>query len=1040
MDIAELGLRVNAQGVAQATRDMNELASSTGKAEGAAGKLKTTLGGLSGLAAATGLGLIGAKILKETIDAQNAYAQLEAAVRSTGGAAGYTAAALAEQASELQRVTTYSDEAVESAQALLLTFDKIKGDTFRDATHAVADLAARMGGDLQGAALQVGKALQDPEQGLVALRRSGVSFSDAQTKVIKDLYAGGEAAKAQSMILKELEHEFGGSAAAARNTLGGALVALKNQFSDLLEVSNGTSAGLVTSINSIGDALPKAGAALSGVLQDFQLDIVDTSVEWEHFKNLLSGGSNESVDNWAKQRRLEIMGLAADLAKASHDTATVQKQSADQRAADDQKATKEIALQVERQKALNAVFGQSPVIIAEVTAKFDMLADVMKYGETHTASATAKFKEYRQELAGAAVDAVRLTEGEDLKRNELAQTTKVVDDLMKSLDQLREQYEKTNAANTKFADSVSDALNAARGTIKPETTKDPFADALAANAKYVAEMRREWMRGIDAITAHGLGSFRSFFEETLQMFTRMISRMEKAGKDSGLGYQLLGVGSAAIGGGLAGYQVGQSSGSAVTGALGGAASGAIAGAAYGPWGAAIGGLAGLTGGLLGAASAANKLTHDLAQTFVALQKTASDFAHPENDNDPYKAVHDQAQAMRDAALDTFTKLAQDSKNADEAYKAYKRTLVDVNAGEKARIALLEAERIAANDANNARIDQMGRDAAAATAAVRAQENNDAFAKFSDANQSAFNMALQQAGLAADAVRDLLQQQVQATQDALSIAKDQLSALQKAADTDQKVVDTLTTFSQSLKVGTYSPLSSAQQLAEARRQFQTQTASAMTGNVDAASSLPQFAQTFLDASRAYNASGSQYVADFRAVQAAITAVNDQFGAQLTVDQMALNEAQMQTDLLGNVLATLQAQLDFAQHPEKRNGPGTAAYWNGNAHLSNPGDAGPGGTRIDIQGPWEDMDGNFVAPGTPGAFQPGLSGGTTTPTTAPSNAALSTIARNTTALVNGGAVSTQALVDELQDLGDKIAALAAQISRQNDAAIQLARATR
>jgi hypothetical protein len=123
---------------------------------------------------------------------------------------------------------------------MLLTFDKIRGVEFDRATQAVTDLAARMGGDLQGAAIQVGKALQDPTTGLTALRRSGVSFSESQIESSRALRhgAGGEG---QRVILKELEHQFGGSAAAARDTLGGALEGLKNAFGDLFEVTRGGS-------------------------------------------------------------------------------------------------------------------------------------------------------------------------------------------------------------------------------------------------------------------------------------------------------------------------------------------------------------------------------------------------------------------------------------------------------------------------------------------------------------------------------------------------------------------------------------------------------------------------------------------------------------------------------------------------------------------------------------------------------------------------------------------------------------------------------
>lgn len=256
-DIATLGIRIDKSG---ATRDAEAfgatLDSLAARGESAVSRLKASFLGLS---AATGLSLLGAKFLHETIESQNRMAQLTAAVKSTGGAAGLTVRQLDEMSKAMQQVTTYSDEAVKSAQAILLTFQQVKGDTFEQATIAAGDLATRMGGDLAGAALMVGKALQDPEHGLLALRRAGVSFSESQMETIKTLYATGQAARAQAMILKELEVEFGGSAKAARDTLGGALKGLSNDFGDLFELSTGQTGGMVDAINALGGAVRTVG-------------------------------------------------------------------------------------------------------------------------------------------------------------------------------------------------------------------------------------------------------------------------------------------------------------------------------------------------------------------------------------------------------------------------------------------------------------------------------------------------------------------------------------------------------------------------------------------------------------------------------------------------------------------------------------------------------------------------------------------------------------------------------------------------------------
>jgi hypothetical protein len=209
-------------------------------------------------------------IVQATAEAEAAYAKLNAAVIANGGAAGRTTDQLADMSSELQSLTTYEDEAIQSAQSLLLRFQSIQGVNFDRATATVLDLAAALDQDLGGVAKLLGRALEDPEKGLSRLARAGVIFSDEQTKVIKALVDTGQVAAAQGLILDELEGKFGNAAEAARNNFGGALTGLKNAFGDLLEAKGGVP-GAVTAINNLTSILEDPGtkAAFDTVLSGF---------------------------------------------------------------------------------------------------------------------------------------------------------------------------------------------------------------------------------------------------------------------------------------------------------------------------------------------------------------------------------------------------------------------------------------------------------------------------------------------------------------------------------------------------------------------------------------------------------------------------------------------------------------------------------------------------------------------------------------------------------------------------------------------------
>jgi hypothetical protein len=211
-------------------------------------------------------------VTRATIESEKADAQLEARLRSTQGVAGLTKAALDDLATATARKTTFDDEAVKSAEALLLTFTKINGDTFPRAIQIITDMSVAMDQGLKESAIQVGKALNDPILGITALSRVGIQFSESQKAVIKQLVETNRIADAQRVILGELETQMGGSAEAARDTLGGALEGLKNSAEDLLEGDSGDAGlnGVRESIEQLTDVLndPDTRAGFQSLISD----------------------------------------------------------------------------------------------------------------------------------------------------------------------------------------------------------------------------------------------------------------------------------------------------------------------------------------------------------------------------------------------------------------------------------------------------------------------------------------------------------------------------------------------------------------------------------------------------------------------------------------------------------------------------------------------------------------------------------------------------------------------------------------------------
>jgi uncharacterized protein YjgD (DUF1641 family) len=111
-------------------------------------------------------------------------------------------------------------DVIKATQAKLLTFRNLTrtagemGGTFDRATKAAIDMAAAGFGSAESNATQLGKALNDPIKGITALNRAGIQFTADQQELIKSLVESGKVLEAQDLILKEIESQVGGTAAA----------------------------------------------------------------------------------------------------------------------------------------------------------------------------------------------------------------------------------------------------------------------------------------------------------------------------------------------------------------------------------------------------------------------------------------------------------------------------------------------------------------------------------------------------------------------------------------------------------------------------------------------------------------------------------------------------------------------------------------------------------------------------------------------------------------------------------------------------------
>ena len=205
-----------------------------GKLKQFEGRLRSMSGMARNMLLAGGAALAGLVKLADT--QEQSERRLAAVLRSTGEAAGFNAEQLKNMAAEMQKTTTFGDEATISAQAVLLTFRNIhrEGNIFEDTLKAAQDMSTILGTDLQSSVLQIGKAMNDPAKGLSMLSRAGVTFNEEQSKLIIGMQKSGNLMAAQGEILRELQKQFGGAAEAAAEG-SGAFAQAKNELGDLGE-------------------------------------------------------------------------------------------------------------------------------------------------------------------------------------------------------------------------------------------------------------------------------------------------------------------------------------------------------------------------------------------------------------------------------------------------------------------------------------------------------------------------------------------------------------------------------------------------------------------------------------------------------------------------------------------------------------------------------------------------------------------------------------------------------------------------------------
>lgn len=225
-----------------------ELGKATGSVDRMSSKMMSMGSGAVVGAVALGAGLAG--LAKDAADAETQQLKLTNSIKNSDQVYASNGKALREQASALMKVTGADDDAIVSAQALLVQFGRTSDET-EALTPLVVDLSRKLGIDLDTAAKAVGKS---SEGSYGALSKMGISVTDL----------GGGATATESTVAA-LAATVGGFAEAQGKTFAGSLEIAKAKFGELKESIGGGVLDVVNPLLNIataaGDISPKAGEA-----------------------------------------------------------------------------------------------------------------------------------------------------------------------------------------------------------------------------------------------------------------------------------------------------------------------------------------------------------------------------------------------------------------------------------------------------------------------------------------------------------------------------------------------------------------------------------------------------------------------------------------------------------------------------------------------------------------------------------------------------------------------------------------------------------
>ena len=448
--------------VATLNAEMGKLPPTANAAASGFGGFGGALGGLIApmvsAGAAMGALQFGMASLQKAGNDQRWEMGLREQVAFTGKAAKLSVEQMKALTQEVTKTTFASEGDARKSVSIMTSFMSVQDENFKRAIFMAQDLAEVLGSNMSGAAMQLGKALENPANGISAMADSGVTFTAQQKEVIMALVETGKKAEAQKLILDAVGSQLGNTGAAAAKGYAGAV----DQMGKAWENFKGTIGG--TLLEGAADSVRSLTSTIKELSEAYQLTFGSDKKAGDVMSQTLG-----------KSKELSNKGLKAD--NASNLNATQQNQLRDGL--------------IQQISALEAVKTELDIRIDSGRS-----VDMEKYTQL-----TAQLRQYKQELA--TVNQVMNTNGVQKYGSDTAQVLSQIKDKSANLAEMRQKYDlrmnesKKNELGLMLGEEVKFNFNSIKNTKFKVDEIFKLEQDLANKQRQIAKQKADYNESID---------------------------------------------------------------------------------------------------------------------------------------------------------------------------------------------------------------------------------------------------------------------------------------------------------------------------------------------------------------------------------------------------------------------------------------------------------------------------------------------------------------------------------------------------------------